>query len=93
MNHAISGEIRCYAGGMYESVVTGDTYALKWVEGRMVCKARYVGKNARYKMIRKMINEWGDVEIAILPDDVEAIVAAMEMREEQYKKRKDGEAE
>lgn len=82
MNH-ITGEIRCYVGGRYELVAYGEEFAMLWIPGKMVCKARYSNKGNRTAMINKMIETWGDIEVAIMPDDIEAVMAEIEEMEKE----------
>ena len=63
------------------SVIRG--FAVICIPGKMVCKARYSNKGNRTAMINKMIETWGDIEVAIMPDDIEAVMAEIEEMEKE----------
>jgi len=75
------GEVRCYVGGRYELYANGDEFGLVWIPGKMMCKARYSSKDVRRQVITKMQETWGEIEIAIKPDDLDADEAIMEQKE------------
>ncbi len=80
------GEVRCYVGGHYELFAIGDgLFTTVWVQGIMVCRTRYIAKADRRKIIEKMVETWKDVEIAIMPDDIEAMEEQVLNLEKTYK--------
>lgn len=81
----IIGEIRIYIDGRMELRASGDLFYPIWIPGHIIAKARYSNKTERNKIISKALEVFKDIEIGIIPDDIEAVLADMELKEKDLK--------